>query len=670
MTPTTTARRPTLMLSLLLTRWRDRSPGLAAGLLGGAVAAGLGLGSLAVLVTVLWISSPSPDTGPGGALHTATALWLLAHGVELVRVDTLSGAPAPVGVTPLLLSLLPVWLLHRAARDATEPGDGMGVVVGPPGAVGVRGLPGPGADRDAGPPPVSARIAWTGVVLGYLAVALPVALYADGGMLRPTWTAVVWLPLVTMAAAGAGVWTAFGRPGGPVGRALHVLPRGLRELVVEPDARMGASARAAGAGAAVLVGGGALLLLVSLVGHGGAARGSFARLSDGWAGQVSVLLLCLALVPNAAVWAAAYALGPGFVLGTGHVVGPLGSAPASLLPPLPLLAAVPDAGAGTPWHWVVGAVPVAAGVAVGWFTARSATAPARPPVPTVTSPVPTGISPLPARISPVPAAFPAPVPVPASATTVSTGSPCPDAPNATTDPSVPADPADPANPFDPADAWPARRTTVAATVAAVLCAVLVALLTAVAGGPLGNDALAGFGPVWWQTGTATLACVWTTAVPAALVVRAWRCRRPRPGPAGTASAPRPTSPENEHAGSLRNRFRPRSRPRLRFPVPAVRLTLRGKPRTESRMGPRPEDTSPGQPTSPAPAAPRTHQSPPSPLNPPSPPSPLNPPDALDALDTFDAFDAFDAFDDHDATYGLHDAAAPYGLRDADDPHAP
>ncbi|WP_046249604.1 DUF6350 family protein, partial [Streptomyces sp. MBT28] len=117
-------------LSLLRTRWRDRSPGLAAGLLGGAFAAGLGLASCAVLVTVLWVSSPYPDSGPGGALHVAAALWVLAHGAELVRADTLSGTPAPVGVTPLLLLLLPVWLLHRAARDATDPGDGVGVAVG------------------------------------------------------------------------------------------------------------------------------------------------------------------------------------------------------------------------------------------------------------------------------------------------------------------------------------------------------------------------------------------------------------------------------------------------------------------------------------------------------------------------------------------------------------
>ncbi|MBK3630819.1 hypothetical protein JHN59_39715, partial [Streptomyces sp. MBT49] len=64
-----TARR--LSLSPLLGRMRDRSSGLAAGLLGGALAAGLGLASFAVLVMVLWISSPYPDSGPGGALHVA-----------------------------------------------------------------------------------------------------------------------------------------------------------------------------------------------------------------------------------------------------------------------------------------------------------------------------------------------------------------------------------------------------------------------------------------------------------------------------------------------------------------------------------------------------------------------------------------------------------------------
>ncbi|UAX55476.1 DUF6350 family protein [Streptomyces sp. A144] len=479
-------------LSLLRTRWRDRSPGLAAGLLGGAFAAGLGLASCAVLVTVLWVSSPYPDSGPGGALHVAAALWVLAHGAELVRADTLSGTPAPVGVTPLLLLLLPVWLLHRAARDATDPGDGVGVAVGggaKPG-VGVR-VGGGGGLRDAGPPPVSARNAWSGVVLGYLAVATPVVLYSAGGALRPSWGwAAVCLPLVTMGAAGAGVWTAFGRPGGPVGRALRVLPRTLRELIVEPDARLGAATRAAGAGAAVLVGGGALLLAVSLVWHAAAAQEAYLRLTEGWAGRFAVLLLCLTLVPNAAVWAAAYALGPGFVLGTGHVVDPLASAPAPLLPPFPLLAAVPDPGPGTPLHWASGAVPLVAGGVVGWFTARAATAGAgRQRVPGPRG-VPTG--------------------------------------------------------GEGAGVWSWRRTVGAAVVAAVLCALLVALLAALAGGPLGSAALARFGPVWWQVGGAVLGWIGAVAVPVAVVVRAWRGR----GAAVEARAETGTGTETEVPGAV------------------------------------------------------------------------------------------------------------------------
>ncbi|MGI5457219.1 DUF6350 family protein [Streptomyces sp. CA-249302] len=340
-----TARRSPL--SSLLIRLRDRSPGLAASLLGGAVAAGLGLGSFAVLVMVLWISSPYPDSGPGGALHVAAALWLLAHGAELIRADTLSGVPAPVGVTPLLLLALPVWLVHRAARDAV----------------------------DAGEEGASGWAVWSGVVLGYLGVGTAAALYASGGELRPAWAwTVVCVPLLVMGAAGAGVWTAYGYPREALDGVLLLLPAGVRRLVFGADARArsGAAARAALAGVTVLVGGGALLLGAALAWHGGAARASFLQLTEGLSGRFAVLLLCVALVPNGAVWGASYSLGPGFALGTGHVVWPLSSAPAPLLPPFPLLAAVPDAGDGGWLNWAAGVVPLAAGVTVGWFVGAAA----------------------------------------------------------------------------------------------------------------------------------------------------------------------------------------------------------------------------------------------------------------------------------------------------------
>ncbi|MGW7274224.1 cell division protein PerM [Streptomyces sp. NPDC054864] len=331
-------------LKQLIERVRDRSPGLGTCLFGGAVAAGLGLGACAVLVMVLWISSPYPDSGPDGALHVAAAVWLLAHGTELIRTDTLSGAPAPVGVTPLLLMALPGWLAHRAARDAADPeGHGM-----------------------------APRTAWCGVVGGYLLVGAAATLYAAGGALRPSWpSAVLHLPVVVAGAAAVGVWTALGRPRKPlpgvVRGGLHALPTGLRRFLVRRHVR--AVTRAGAAGAVVLVGGGALLVAASLALHGGLARASFAQVTDVWSGRIAVLLLAMALVPNAAVWGAAYGLGPGFALGTGGVAGPLGVSAGPMLPAFPLLAAVPAEGAGTPLTWAVGAVPLAAGVAVGWFTA-------------------------------------------------------------------------------------------------------------------------------------------------------------------------------------------------------------------------------------------------------------------------------------------------------------
>ncbi|WP_428986494.1 cell division protein PerM [Streptomyces camelliae] len=332
---------------------RDRSPGLAGSLLGGAVAAGLGLGSFAVLMMVLWVSSPYPDSGPGGALHIAAALWLLAHGVELVRTDTLSGAPMPVGVTPLLLLALPLWLVYRAARVAVDASP---------------------ADAEDAPPPVPAHTVWTGIVLGYLAVGFPAALYCAGAGLRPAWPWVTaCLPLVATVSAAAGVWSAYGRPRGPVLSVLVVLPGPVRRLVFGTDARrLGTAVRAAGAATAVLLGGGAALVGASLVWHGGAARASFLQLTEGWTGRFAVLLLGIALIPNAAVWAASYALGPGFTLGTGHAVNALASHPPLLLPPFPLLAAVPDPGPGAPPNWAAGVVPVVAGVTAGWFVARAA----------------------------------------------------------------------------------------------------------------------------------------------------------------------------------------------------------------------------------------------------------------------------------------------------------
>ncbi|MBT2529568.1 hypothetical protein J7E91_30290 [Streptomyces sp. ISL-99] len=330
---------------------RSRSSAQAACFVRGVIAAGLGLGSLAVLVMVLWISSPYPDSGPGEALRVAAGLWLLAHGADLVRYDTLSGVPAPVGLTPMLLVALPVWLTHRAARhamDGDEEGDVGGEVV-------VSSVGG----------------AFFGVVAGYVAVGAAALLYAYAGPLPASAvSAALHVPLVAAAGAAGGVWTADGRPRGSLpGWA----PRGVREAAVRPRFRV--ALRAAGAGVVALVGGGAVLALASLVWHAGAAHGAFFQLAGDWPGRLAVALLVLALAPNAAVWGAAYGLGPGFALGAGATATPLGVVGTPALPHFPLVAALPVGEGAMPVHWATLAVPVVAAVVVAWFTVRTAAPP-------------------------------------------------------------------------------------------------------------------------------------------------------------------------------------------------------------------------------------------------------------------------------------------------------
>ncbi|MEF2527923.1 cell division protein PerM [Streptomyces sp. CS62] len=324
---------------------RNRSPEAAACVFGGAVAAGLGLGFLAVLVIVLWISSPYPDSGPGGALHLAAGLWLLAHGTELVRYDTLSGVPAPVGVTPLLLIALPALLMRRAARLGSASGDG--------------------SDGDEVLP---ASVVFSAVLCGYLGVGCLATVYAAGGPMPADPLSAAWhVPLVAVLAAAAGVWAAKGRPLGPLPRRV---PEVLRRAVVRP--RYAVAVRAGTAGALSLAGGGALLVGLSLAWHGKEVEGAFLALTGVWSGRFAVLLLALALLPNAMVWGAAYALGPGFAVGGGATATPLGFEGAPALPRFPLLAALPPEGPGTALTCATAVLPVAAGLVVGWFAVRRA----------------------------------------------------------------------------------------------------------------------------------------------------------------------------------------------------------------------------------------------------------------------------------------------------------
>lgn len=355
----------------------QRSSAIGAAFLGGVTAAGLGLGALTVAVLLLWVASPYPDSGPSRALHLAADLWLLAHGGDLVR--TAAHSAAPVAVPPLLLAVLPVWLLHRAARHALATS-----ADGPPGPAPSAG---PAADAAR---TVAPRTLLGALLTGYLLIVAGALIYASSGRLRAEPLSVLLcVPATTAAILGGTAWRLLRHPGtellpAKVLRLRSRAPRRLRAFLGGSRvaaARRGTVCRAAGAALGALLVAGGLLTLLSLGLHAGRVRHDLLQLAPDWAGRATVLLLCLALLPNAAVWGAAYGLGPGFTVGAGSTVAPLGTSAHPVLSQLPLLSGLPDAGPGNPLTWAVAVVPVVAGVLLAREVARSATAPSSPGAP-------------------------------------------------------------------------------------------------------------------------------------------------------------------------------------------------------------------------------------------------------------------------------------------------
>ncbi len=129
-----------------------------------------------------------------------------------------------------------------------------------------------------------------------------------------------------------------------------------------------------------LLAAGAAVTGLSVAIGGGQAADTISAYRTGVAGQAGLTLLSLAYGANAAVWAAAYLLGPGFALGTGSAVR-LTEVTVGPLPTVPLLAGLPNGPMGA-YGALALAIPVLAGGAAGWLlTRRMADAAAGPEFP-------------------------------------------------------------------------------------------------------------------------------------------------------------------------------------------------------------------------------------------------------------------------------------------------
>jgi hypothetical protein len=136
----------------------------------------------------------------------------------------------------------------------------------------------------------------------------------------------------------------------------------LRVLIPMP-VRAGAVGACAGIGA--IVAAGFVLTVVSLVLHHHRVGALFGLYSGGWFSTLVLALVCVALIPNAAAFGAAYLLGPGFAIGTQTLVSPM-AVELGRVPALPLLAALPSPGrppVTMPFAYTVAVAAAALGIA-------------------------------------------------------------------------------------------------------------------------------------------------------------------------------------------------------------------------------------------------------------------------------------------------------------------
>lgn len=276
----------------------------------------LPVAALVVVALLVWAVDAGARPGWTGYYAAAADLWFVGHGADI--------AFRPAGVAPFAVTVAALGPALATALAGLRAGRRAQGTVAPGGAL-VTG---------------TATVAALDVLL-LLTASRPIA------ALDPV-QAIALPALVYGAAALLGALLAGGT----------VLPPG---PVLADALRVGLGAVAAVTAAAALAV--TALLIVSLP----AVVSLSESVHAGATGGLALTAVQLALLPTVVVWAVAWFVGPGFALGAGSSIGPLGTH-LGPVPALPMLGALPD-GSGPVGLGVV-LVPVVAGFLVGVLTAR------------------------------------------------------------------------------------------------------------------------------------------------------------------------------------------------------------------------------------------------------------------------------------------------------------
>ena len=305
------------------------------------VTVGVGIGIALVPLTLLWGFQYGLQVDWDVFWKATGSVWLVGHGVDvsfalgsaLAKATGIGGAADPIHVTLAALgfAIVTAWLGGRAGRRFAETEHRMtGLLVGTA-SVAALGLVVALSTRST----VVTPVVWQAVVLPALWFAVPALVSSEVCRRRR------------------------GLPADPVTQGvldqLRRVPETWRAIAAF-GLRAGTAATAAVvAVAGVLVG---FLLLSSFA----EVIALYERSHAGIVGGIALTVGQLAFLPDLVGWATAWLVGPGFAIGTGSSVSPIGTA-LGPIPGLPVFGALPSSGHAFGLAWVL--VPVVAGFAAG-----------------------------------------------------------------------------------------------------------------------------------------------------------------------------------------------------------------------------------------------------------------------------------------------------------------
>ncbi|RAY15452.1 hypothetical protein DPM19_10085 [Actinomadura craniellae] len=310
-------------------------------MVGASWCVGIGLAVLTTITLIGWIAAPRAALGPGlaGVFRTAVNFWLVAHHAGFSLQD------GRVGLLPIGLMVLPGALLYRS------------------GGWMIRSI------EPRRPPRAMVMRVAVALAAPYALLAGALALAASTSVVRPSaWQALFACFVLAVCAGALGAARAVVAARGPrvrsgLGALLRLLPDRPRSL-----------ATGVAASTAVLLASGALLVGAALAMNFAEARTLYDALAPGLVGGPLLLLVEIVFLPNAVIWGMAYAIGPGFAVGSATSVSPTGVI-LDVVPSFPPLAALPETGPAPALSLFALAAPFVAGAVGGVLTVRALPSP-------------------------------------------------------------------------------------------------------------------------------------------------------------------------------------------------------------------------------------------------------------------------------------------------------